>query len=111
MYIVMSREKKILIKNYAEFCNILKVEDNLLPHLVGKEIISIENEHEIRSKPCNEKASSLLKHITTPLGIGYSQGFYDLLDIMINYGKPHTEVFARKISQELSNHTYGKFLS
>jgi len=63
---------------------------------VGK-IISRDDEDEIRSKPSVEKGFTLLKHISGPLESGHTHGFYGLLEIMRDYGKPDTQDFAGKI--------------
>ena len=99
-----SSEKEIFRKNYDKFCNVLKHEDGLLPHLVEKGIISWDDLDEIKSKNTSEKGPTLLKHISGPLDIDHTQGFYGLLEIMINHGKVDTQEFARKIKYEcLSN--------
>ena len=111
VYIVMSREKEIFTENYATFCNILRDEDSLLPHFVGKKFISLEDETAIRSQPYTAKAPTLLRHISSPLESGYTKGFYDLLDIMIDHGKPHTKDFAEKIKHQCSNYSDGELYS
>ena len=93
-------EKEIFTKNYATFCNVLKHEDGLLPYLVEKNIISQDNLDEIQSKNTSEKGPTLLKHISGPLEINHTQGFYGLLEVMINHGKVDTQEFARKIRNE-----------
>jgi len=95
-----SIEMKVFRNNYANFCNILKRETTLLPYLVEKEIISKDEEDEIRSKPSAEKGSTLLGHISGPLEAGHTHGFRELLEIMRKYGKLDTKNFARKISRE-----------
>ena len=111
VYVVMSKEKEIFTKNFAKFCNILRDEDSLLPHFVEKQIISVGDLTDIRSKPYTDKASTLLRHISSPLDIGYTKGFYDLLDIMIDYGRPHTKDFAEKIKHQCSNYSDGELYS
>jgi len=64
---------------------------------VEKEIISSNDEDEIRSKPPAEKGFTLLRHISGPLEAGHTHGFYGLLEIMRDYGKPDTQDFAGKI--------------
>ena len=100
-----SSEKEIFRKNYATFCNVLKHEDGLLPYLVEKNIISQDNDlDEIQSKNTSEKGPTLLKHISSSLENDHTQGFYGLLEIMINHGKVDTQKLARKIKYEcLSN--------
>ena len=103
-----SSEKKIIRKNYAKFCDILKHEDGLLLHLVEKGIISWDDLDEINTA---EKEPTLLKHISGPLEINHTQGFYGLLEIMINHGKVDTQEFARKIKYEcLSNRGNVKYI-
>ena len=95
-----SSEKEIFRKNYATFCNVLKHEDGLLPYLVEKNIISCDDLDEIKSKNTVEKGPTLLKHISSALEINHTQEFYELLEVMINHGKMHTQEFARKIKHE-----------
>ena len=95
-----SSEKDIFRKNYAMFCNVLKHEDRILLYLVEKGIISWDDLDEIRSKNTAEKGPTLLKHISSPLEINHTQGFYGLLEVMINHGKIYTQEFARKIKHE-----------
>jgi len=100
----ISSEKEIFRKNYAKFCSILKHDDSLLPHLVEKQIISADDIDEIKSKIVADKGPTLLKHISGPLEVGCTQGFYSFLDVMINHGKLDSQEFARKIKDEcLSN--------
>ena len=106
-----SSEKEIFRKNYAKFCDVLKHEDGLLPHLVEKDIISWDDLDEIKSKSAAEKGPTLLKHISSPLKIDHTQGFYGLLEIMINHGKVDTQEFARKIKYDcLSNRGNVKYI-
>ena len=95
-----SSEKEIFKKKYATFCDVLEHEDDLLPYLVEKHIISLDDVDEIKSKNTAEKGPTLLKHISSPLEINHTQGFYGLLEVMINHGKTHTQEFARKIKHE-----------
>ena len=106
-----SSEKEIFRKNYARFCNVLKHEDDLLPYLVEKNIISWDNLDEIKAKSAAEKGPTLLRHISSPLEVDQTHGFYGLLDIMINYGKMDTQEFARKIKHECLSSSNGKFLT
>ena len=106
-----SSEKEIFRKNYAKFCDVLKHEDGLLPYLVEKGIISWDDLDEIKSKNIAEKGPTLLKHISSPLDIDHTQGFYGLLEVMINHGKVDTQEFARKIKYEcLSNRGNVKYI-
>ena len=95
-----SSEKDIFRKNYATFCNVLKQEDGLLPYLVEKNIISWDDLDEIKSKNTAEKGPTLLKHISSALEINHTQGFYELLEIMINHGSMDTQEFAKRIKHE-----------
>ena len=94
------KEWKIFKNNYADFCNILKYEDGLLPHLVDKGIISTDDVDEVRSKSVIQKGSTLLRHISGPLETGRTRGFYGLLEVMREHGKPDTQKFAREILQK-----------
>lgn len=92
-------EWEIFTKNYADFCDILQHEDELLPQLVNKGIILINDLEDIKSKNIFEKGSTLLKHISGPLKTGHTDGFYVLLEVMKNHGKLDTKKFAKKIMQ------------
>ena len=93
-------EKEIFTRNYSKFCDILKNEDGLLSNLVDKGIIKFDDMDEIRNKPAKEKGGNLLKHISGPLEAGFTDGFYQLIEIMETHGKPDTQKLARKIRKE-----------
>ena len=96
----ISNERVIFFNNYATFCNILKHEDSLLPHLVETNIISADDQYEIKSKTVADKGPTLLRHISGPLEGGRTDGFYSFLDVMINHGKLDTQEFATRIKDE-----------
>ena len=105
-----SKAEKIFRKNFARFCNVLKNEDDLLPHLVAEKIITYDDLDEIKSKNPAEKGPTMLRHISGPLEAGHTHGFYVLLDVMINHGKLDTQEFARKIKHECLSSSNGKFV-
>lgn len=101
-------EKDVFQKNFANFCNILKQEDDLHPHLVDKKIISLDDLGEIRSKSPVEKGPTLLRHISGPLQAGHTHGFYGLLEVMRKWGKPDTQKFAESIECKCQPNGNGK---
>lgn len=100
-------ERDILRKNYTGFCNILKHEDGLHTHLVQNGIITEDNLHDIRSKSITEKGPTLLSHISGPLEAGYTDGFYGLLEVMMNHGRADTHTFAKRIKRECQPNSTG----
>ena len=106
-----NREKEIFRRNYTRFCDILKHENTLHPDLVVKDIISPDDLDEIRSKSVVEKGPTLLRHITGPLDAGSTYGFYGLLDIMKNRGKPDTQKFASDIERQCQPNINGTYAS
>jgi len=63
-------EKKVFIKHYSRFCDILKQEDTLLPKFVEERIISRDQEEEIRNTGVTKRGQALLAHISGPLDSG-----------------------------------------
>ena len=104
------KEKEVFRRNYASFCDILKHEDSLHTHLVGKNIISPDELENIRSKSVAEKGPTLLRHISGPLDAGHTDGFYGLLEIMREYGKPDTQEFSKNIKHKCQSNRKGMYV-
>ena len=102
-----NREREVFTKNYSTFCAILKNEDGLLSKLVDKSIISVDDIDEIRNKPLGQRGQTLLQHISGPLNAGHTHGFYGLIEIMRNDGKPDTQEFGRQIKRDCEQNDNG----
>ena len=103
-------EKEVFRKNYATFCDIVKHEDSLHTHLVGKGVISPDDLDVIRSKSAAERGPTLLRHISGPLDAGHTHAFYGLLEIMQSHGKPDTQQFARDITRKCQPKSNGMYV-
>ena len=86
------------MEKYADLCSTIRDIDNLLKHLVTKNILKIEDEVRIDaiSVP-SEKVKSLLHLIEGPLRSGDTQAFYTLLGIMKECGVEATKSLAIEI--------------
>ena len=102
------KEKEIFRNNYTKFCNIVKQEDGLHPHLVEKQIISPDDLADIRSAKVIEKGPTLLRHISSPLEAGQTKGFYALLEVMREHGRLDTQKFAKGIQRKCQPNSNGK---
>ena len=96
-----TKEKMVFTKNYGKFCDFLKHEVTLLPKFVEERIISGDHEEVIRNTAVTQRGQALLAHISGPLDGGQTGGFYIMLEIMKQHGKPDTQEFVNSIELEL----------
>ena len=86
---------KVFKDHYASLCNRIINIDELLKYFVLEKIISSETQQEIYN--CTslfQKNSKLLLHVSGPLEVGDSKGFYTLLKIMKSHGVDDTQRLA-----------------
>ena len=92
---------KVLIKNYDKLISILNSSVlNLSKHFVAKNIITIEDEEEIR-KADRDKARLFLVKIEAPVKGGFTAGFHIMLDVMFQYGSVTDRQLAEQIRNEI----------
>ena len=100
---LQSNEKEIFTKHYASLCSTLTDVNNVLPHFVTKEIITIKDEGEIDViETTRNKVKKLLSHIFGPLESGDTKGFHTMLAIMKGHGNQGTKDLAAGMSSELT---------
>ena len=92
---------KVLIKNYDKLISILNSSVlNLSKHFVAKNIITIEDEKEIRNAD-RDKARLFLVKIEAPVKGGFTAGFHIMLDVMFQYGSVTDRQLAEQIRNEI----------
>ena len=98
----VNKEYGILIKYYAAFCEIVRDVSELAHHCVPKKIITPEDVAELcYIRNPTKQIILLLSRIIGPVKSGRPQVFYDLLDIMEQYGLQATQQLATEIKQSL----------
>lgn len=94
--------KDVFTNHYSDLCSTLTDIDNLLPFFVGKKIITITNQTEIKREIATlNKVTKLLPHISGPLEAGDSKGFQIMLTIMKKHGLQPTKDLAEKMCRFL----------
>jgi len=79
-------EYDVLLNSYFKLSRLLPVE-KIIPKLVTKRVIDLDDEEEIMSlTTARKRAVYILHKIAAPLGAGYTEKFYQLLTIMEEYG-------------------------
>jgi len=97
-----SQEYNIFMQHYAMLCSTLTDINNLLPHFVTENIISLKDidDNDWTSK----KIKRLLMYIEGPLRTGNTHGFYTMLGVMEHYGTWATQELATKMRGLLPEH-------
>ena len=96
------RESVALVRFYKDLCNVLPVDD-ILPILITKRIITIQNKDFIMTgKTSDERTQYLLDHfISKSLSAGDTNVFYKLLEAMVT--SPKCSFLVEKINQFLAS--------
>ena len=99
-----NKEWKILKGNYSDLISTITEIDKLLPHFVQNNVIGYPEEEEILAeKNQQNKVTKLLRHISGPLEVGNTTGFYKLLKIMKSKGNQSTQDLAHDMEKSLNN--------
>ena len=107
------KELTVLTKHYSKLCKTLSDIDNLLPHFVEDNIISINEVEEINAIiQSTKKVQKLMKHISGPLEAGNTKVFRIMLRIMEEHGHLATQQLAdqmrRSLSTDVDDNRYSK---
>ena len=98
-----TKEHELFVAHYPELCKTLTDVDNLLPHFVKVQTISVNNHQEINAKvTLEQKAEALMRYISGPLETGNTKGFYTMLKIMEEHGNQTTQKLAEQIRNKIS---------
>jgi len=98
-------EREVFIRYYAKLCELLPVIiEELLPHLVTSNVITFEEEEEIRLShlTTSSKARAVLVPIRKALFEGIPRPFHELLTIMQSSWHEECAELVRQISFELN---------
>ena len=104
LFTVRMASNTLLNNHYAKLCDTLTDIDNLLPHFVEEEVITINDVDEINAiVPSTKKlkVQKLMTHISGPLLAGNTEMFYTMLRIMEDYGHQATQQLANQIRRSL----------
>ena len=92
---------KVFIRNYDKLINIFNTSVvNLSKHFVAKNVITIEDEEEIRNAG-RDKSRLFLRKIEAPVRGGFTAGFHIMLDIMLQHGSVTDQQLAEQIRSEI----------
>lgn len=102
-YIAPCTEAIVFKKNYQKLISILSTGiTELIPHFVTTQIITLEDEFEVRSIPKkSDQAKRVLQNIEIPLEYGISLCFYEMLTIMKEHGNLGIKLLAKSIKDAL----------
>ena len=95
-------ERKVFTKNFGSLVSVLSSTD-LYSHFVPEDIITLTDFQEISSCTTpKQKAELLLTKMSATIDAGHTTSFYNMLNIMVNFGTIATKELSLQIRRSLS---------